>query len=169
MATYSENIALALYRSLRALENEGLGFLEMDADKGMIHFITNHLIFRFFLSFYILKDSYVLSALCYVDESEDDESESYIPLKVDLENVKQVNEMAKFLCWLNNKLVFGSFIINRSDGGINYRWGVSCDHEEIPTKAFANCLTKPMELFEEYELSMRKIIDDDYTAEEAME
>lgn len=169
MATYSENIALAIYHRLRELENEGMGVLEMDLDKGMIHFITNHLVYRFFFSFYILKDSYVLSVLCYVDESEDDESEKYIPLQVDLENVNQVNEMAKFLCWINNKLVFGNFIINRSDGCINYRWGVACDHEELPVKAFANCLTKPMELFEEYELSMRLIINDDFTAEEAME
>ena len=116
MATYSENIALEIYHRLRELENEGMGVLEMDLDKGMIHFITNHLVYRFFFSFYILKDSYVLSVLCYVDESEDDESEKYIPLQVDLENVNQVNEMAKFLCWINNKLVFGNFIINRSDG-----------------------------------------------------
>lgn len=168
MAAYSEKLAFSIYTRLRAIENEGMGILEIDENEGIIHFVTNHLIYRFFFDFYIFKESYVLSVLCYVDESEDNESEAYKPLTVDLNNVDQVNEMAKFLCWINNKWKFGNFVIGKNDGGIYYRWGIVCDNEELPLNAFAHCLMKPMELFEEHEVSMRMIIQDDFTAEEAM-
>ena len=169
METYSENIAHEIYHRLRELEKDGMGIVEIEVDKGRIHYITNYLIYRFFFTFVIFKESYVISVTCYVDESEDDEKENFKPLEVDLKNINQVSEMAKLLCWINDRWKFGNFVIGKNDGGIYYRWGFACDNEELPQTAFAHCLIKPMELFVEHELSMRLIIQDNFTAEEAMD
>lgn len=158
-----------IYQVLKKAEEEHMGIVDYDQNRGCISYMTNHLIYRFICNFYIndLGD-FVVSVFCLVDESEDEDETNYQPIIVDLKNETQVQEMAKFLCWINDDMKFGNFNLSSTDGTISFRYGVKCGGELPPVNTIVYCIYKPLEYFEKHEMNMKLIIDNDFTAEDVI-